>query len=107
VLGGAPQRYEQNITILGTLSCTGLESVMTFEGVTDSDVFRTDAHEILCPTLCVGDIVIVDNFSALKAASVQKAITPRGHGCSTCHRTRPTRTRSSAAGQSSRHTWGR
>jgi hypothetical protein len=53
-LGSAPQNYGPNVTILGALSCTGLEVVMTIEGATDSDVFRTDVCEVLCPMLCGG-----------------------------------------------------
>jgi transposase len=77
-LGSAPQNYGQNVTILGALSCTGLEAVMTIEGATDSDVFRAYLCEVLCPTLRVGDIVIADNLSAHKAAGVQEAIAATG-----------------------------
>jgi transposase len=77
-LGSAPQNSGQNVTILGALSCTGLEAVMTIEGATDADVFRADVCEVLCPTLRVGDIVIADNLSAHKAAGVQEAIAATG-----------------------------
>jgi transposase len=77
-LGSAPQNYGQNVTILGALSCTGLEAVMTIEGATDADVFRAYLCEVLCPTLRVGDIVIADNLSAHKAAGVQEAIAATG-----------------------------
>ena len=77
-LGSAPQNYGQNVTILGALSCTGLEAVMTIEGATDSDVFRAYVQEVLCPTLNEGDIVIADNLAAHKAAGVQEAIAAKG-----------------------------
>ena len=77
-LGSAPQNYGPNVTILGALSCTGLEAVMTIEGATDSDVSRAYVCEVLCPTLRGGDIVIADNLSAHKAAGVQEAITAVG-----------------------------
>ena len=48
-LGSAPQNYGQNVTILGALSCTGLEAVMTIDGATDSDVFRAYVQEVLVP----------------------------------------------------------
>ena len=101
-LGSAPQNYGQNVTILGALSCTGLEAVMTIEGATDSDVFRAYVQEVLCPTLNEGDIVIADNLAAHKAAGVQEAIAAKGAQLLYCHRTRPTSTRSSRAGQRSR-----
>ncbi len=78
VLGSAPQNYGPNVTLLGALSCTGLEAVMTIEGATDSDVFRAYVCEVLCPTLRKGDIVIADNLSAHKAAGVQEAIAATG-----------------------------
>jgi transposase len=77
-LGSAPQNYGQNVTILGALSCTGLEAVMTVEGATDADVFRAYVREVLCPTLRQGDIIIADNLSAHKAAGVQEAIAAQG-----------------------------
>ena len=77
-LGSAPQNYGQNVTILGALSCTGLEAVMTLEGATDADVFRAYVREVLCPTLREGDLVIADNLSAHKAAGVQEAIAASG-----------------------------
>jgi transposase len=77
-LGSAPQNYGQNVTVLGALSCTGLEAMMTIEGATDSDVFRAYVREVLCPTLREGDIVVADNLSAHKAAGVQEAIAATG-----------------------------
>ena len=64
--------------MLGALSCTGLEAVMTIAGATDSDVFRAYVQEVLGPTLHEGDIVVADNLSAHKAAGVQEAIAARG-----------------------------
>ena len=75
---------------------------MTIEGATDSDVFRAYVQEVLCPTLNEGDIVIADNLAAHKAAGVQEAIQPKERSCGIYHRTRPTSTRSSRAGQRSR-----
>ncbi len=77
-LGSAPQNYGQNVTILGALSCTGLEAVMTIEGATDADVFRAYVREVLCPTLREGDLVVADHLSAHQAAGVQEAIAASG-----------------------------
>jgi transposase len=77
-LGSTPQNYGQNVTMLGALSCTGLEAVMTVEGATDADVFRAYVQEVLGPTLREGDIVVADNLSAHKAAGVQEALAAKG-----------------------------
>jgi DDE superfamily endonuclease len=66
----APQNYGQNITMLGALSCTGLEAVMTVEGATDSEVFPAYVQDVLCPTLRDADVVVADNLSAHKAAGM-------------------------------------
>ena len=78
VLGSAPRNYGPNVTMLGALSCTGLEAVMTVEGATDAAVFRAYVREVLCPTLRAGDLVVADNLSAPKAAGVQEAIAATG-----------------------------
>jgi transposase len=78
VRSSAPQNYGPNVTMHGTLSCTGLEAVMTVEGATDADVSRAYVQEVLGPTLREGDIVVADNLSAHKAAGVQEAIAARG-----------------------------
>jgi transposase len=78
VRGSAPQHDGQNVTMIGALSCTGLEAVMTIDGATDADVFRAYVQEVLCPTLREGDIVVADNLSAHKTAGVQEAIAATG-----------------------------
>lgn len=34
-----PKNWGANVTVLGALSCAGLEAVMTIEGATDAHVF--------------------------------------------------------------------
>jgi hypothetical protein len=41
VIGSVPQNYGQNVTMLGTLGAQGLQAVMTVDGATDAEVFRT------------------------------------------------------------------
>jgi hypothetical protein len=40
-IGSVPQHDGSTVTMLGTLGAQGLQAVMTVEGVTDADVFRT------------------------------------------------------------------
>ena len=35
-----PKNFGRNVTILGALSCQGLDAVMTVEGATDAAVFQ-------------------------------------------------------------------
>jgi transposase len=64
--------------MLGTLGAQGLQAVMTVEGATDADVFRTYVKRVLGPTLRPGDIVVMDNLRAHKAVGVQQALARRG-----------------------------
>ena len=78
VVGSVPQNYGQNVTLLGTLGAQGLQAVMTVEGATDAEVFRTYVKRVLGPTLRPGDIVVMDNLRAHKAVGVQQALARRG-----------------------------
>jgi transposase len=78
VIGSVPQNYGQNVTMLGTLGAQGIQAVMTVEGATDAEVFRTYVKRVLGPTLRPGDIVVMDNLRAHKAVGVQQALARRG-----------------------------
>jgi transposase len=78
VTGSAPQNYGSNITMLGTLSVTGLSALMTVDGATDGEVFLAFVREVLTPTLRPGDIVVLDNLGAHRSAAARKAIEARG-----------------------------
>jgi transposase len=69
-----PKNYGDNITILGSLSCTGLEAVMTINGAVDAAVFRAYVNQVLVPTLAAGDIVVMDNLGSHKVAGIREAI---------------------------------
>jgi transposase len=78
VVGSVPRNYGPNVTMLGALSLQGLQTVMTVNGATDADVFRTYVKQVLGPTLIPGDIVVMDNLQAHKAVGVQQALARRG-----------------------------
>jgi len=78
VVGSVPQNYGPNVTLLGALGIQGLQAVMTVDGATDTEVFRTYVKQVLGPTLAPGDIVVMDNLRAHKAAGIQQAIARRG-----------------------------
>jgi transposase len=78
VIGSVPQNYGPDVTMLGTLGVQGLQAVMTVAGATAADVFRTYVKRVLGPTLRPGDLVVMDNLRAHKAAGVQQALARRG-----------------------------
>lgn len=40
---------------------------MTIPGATDTEVFRSYVHEVLCPTLRPSDLVVMDNLAPHKS----------------------------------------
>jgi transposase len=78
VIGSVPRNYGSNVTLLGTLGAQGLQAVMTVDGATDADIFRTYVKRVLGPTLRPGGIVVMDNLRAHKAVGVQQALARRG-----------------------------
>jgi transposase len=77
-IGSTPINYGQNVTLIGALGSEGLDALLTIEGATDGEVFRAYTERILCPTLKVGDIVIMDNLAAHKVSGIREAIEARG-----------------------------
>ena len=73
-----PKNWGRNVTVLGSLSCHGLEAVMTVEGATDGAVFRAYVSQVLAPTLKPGDVVVMDNLGAHKVDGIRSAIKARG-----------------------------
>lgn len=74
----APKNFGRNISILGSLSCYGLDAVMTVEGAVDAAVFRSYVRHILAPTLRAGDVVVMDNLSVHKTQEIAALITAAG-----------------------------
>ena len=78
VADAVPKNFGLNVTILGALSCTGLDAVMTVEGATDTAVFRAYVEQVLVPTLVADDIVVMDNLSVHKVRGIREAIESTG-----------------------------
>jgi transposase len=78
VMEAVPQHYGPTVTMLAALGSHGVEAVMTSDGATDAEVFRLYVDQGLRPTLRPGDIVILDNLRAHKAAGLREAIVGAG-----------------------------
>lgn len=78
VCDAVPQNYGENVTLLGALSLSGIEALMSVNGATDSDIFLAFVREVLSPTLRAGDVVIWDNLGAHRSAAVREAVEARG-----------------------------
>lgn len=73
-----PKNFGRNVSILGSLSCYGMEAVMTVEGAVDAAVFRAYVGHVLVPTLRAGDVVVMDNLSVHKVQDIEAMIARAG-----------------------------
>jgi len=78
VIETVPQNYGENITMLATLSFSGIEAPMTINGAVDGVVFKVYIEEVLCPTLKTGDVIIMDNLPAHKVTGIREMIEAKG-----------------------------
>src|SRR5262249_52347035 len=60
------------------LRLDGLDAPWVVDGAVHGAVFQCWVHEVLCPTLQPGDIVLWDNLSAHTVAGVEELLTARG-----------------------------
>lgn len=78
VTDSVPQNYGENVTMIGALSLSGVEALMTVNGATDGDIFLVFVRDVLAPTLSEGDVVIWDNLGAHRSQAVREAVEARG-----------------------------
>jgi transposase len=65
-------------TMISSVRSNGTTACMTVDSATDSDVFIAYVRDVLVPTLCPGEIVILDNLSPHKHAVVSTLIEKAG-----------------------------
>ena len=75
--GSVPRNYGKNTTLVAALAPTGLQVPWMIEGAMDTETFVWYITEQLAPTLRPGQIVVLDNLSVHKAASIRQAIEAR------------------------------
>ena len=73
-----PQNRGENVTMLAAIGLGGVSAPMTVNGAVDGDAFLIYVREVLAPTLCAGDIVVMDNLAAHRVAGVKEAIEAKG-----------------------------
>lgn len=74
----APEGNWKILTILGAMSTQGMIAAMTIEESTDADIFLAYLDHCLCPKLCPGDVVVMDNLSSHKVNGVRERIEAAG-----------------------------
>ena len=76
-VGSVPRNHGKNTTLVAALTPQGLQAPWTIEGAMDTLAFERYVKEVLGPTLRPGQVVVLDNLSVHKAASIREAIEAR------------------------------
>ena len=75
--GSVPRNHGKNTTLVAALTPDGLQVPWMIEGAMDTATFVWYITEQLAPTLKPGQVVVLDNLSVHKAASIRQAIEAR------------------------------
>jgi hypothetical protein len=57
-----PRNRGANTTVLSSMSTEGMGPSLTVEGTTTSVVFEAYVEQVLAPSLCRGQVVVMDNL---------------------------------------------
>lgn len=77
-IGTVPRNYGANLTLIASLSLSGMGEAMLLDGSADATAFEISIEQILAPSLRPGQIVILDNLSIHLGSRVKEAIEKRG-----------------------------
>ncbi len=77
-LCSAPRNWGKNVTLLSSMSISGMGPSLAVEGSTTRGVFEAYLEEVLAPSLRPGRVVVMDNLSAHKGERVREIIEERG-----------------------------
>jgi transposase len=75
---GVPHVHWKTTTFTGALRLTGMTAPFVYDGAMNGQVFLAYIEQVLVPTLSPGDVVIMDNLPAHKAAGIRDAIEAAG-----------------------------
>jgi transposase len=75
---GVPHGHWKTTTFTGALRLSGMTAPFVYDGAMNGTVFRTYVEQVLTPTLTPGDVAIMDNLPAHKAAGIRETIERAG-----------------------------
>ena len=61
--GKVPKNGGKNLTLIASMSLYGMGESMCFEGATDARAFEVYVEHFLAPSLCEGQVVVMDRAS--------------------------------------------
>ena len=75
---GFPHGHRKTTTLVAGLRMTGMVAPMVLDGPINGDWFEAYVTQVLIPELRPGDVVVMDNLSSHKRASVRERIEAAG-----------------------------
>ena len=77
-VGKVPRNYGAIMTLMASMSLSGMGAALMLDGAADSAAFEIYVEQILAPSLRPGQIVVLDNLSIHLGSRVKQAIEARG-----------------------------
>jgi transposase len=74
----APRNWGKNVTLLSSMTLSGMGPCLAVEGPTTKAVFETYLEWVLAPSLGPGQVVVMDNLSSHKGPRVRQLLEARG-----------------------------
>jgi transposase len=75
----APRNWGKNVTLLSSITLSGMGPSLAVEGATTGAVFEAYVGGALLPSLRAGQVVVMDNLSAHKGERIRELV--EGRGC--------------------------
>lgn len=76
--GSAPRNWGKNVTLISSITLSGMGPSMSIEGSSDTESFSLYMRNVLAPQLKSGQVVIMDNLSVHRSRWVRELIEERG-----------------------------
>ncbi len=76
--GKVPRNRAKNLTLVASMSLSGMGEAMVVEGSTDALAFEVYVEHFLAPSLEEGQVVVFDNLGAHKPQRIRELIEARG-----------------------------
>jgi transposase len=76
--GRVPKNRGKNLTLIASMSLSGMGESMCLEGATDAAAFELYVEHFLAPTLREGQVVVMDNLGAHRPKRIRELIEESG-----------------------------
>jgi hypothetical protein len=77
--GKVPKNRGKNTTLIASITLQGaVGTSMTVEGATDSEAFEAYVEHFLAPSVCEGQVVVLDGLGAHRPKRIRELIEKRG-----------------------------